>query len=48
MSKLVEFSIDNNTTIYKLEKQLGKLKNDFRKNYDLFDKNIEFNAVKEI
>ena len=30
MSKLVEFSIDNNTTIYKLEKQLGKLKNDFR------------------
>ena len=48
MSKLVEFSINNNTTIYKLEKQLGKLKNDFRKNYDLFDKNIEFNTVKEI
>ena len=48
MSKLVEFSIDNNTTIYKLEKQLGKLKNDFRKNYDLIDKNIELNTVKEI
>ena len=48
MSKLVEFSINNNTTIYKLEKQLGKLKNDFRKNYDLFDKNIELNTVKEI